>query len=111
MSLSHLPFTLTDKCTVLWNHEDKKVSGMATKTINDETYYKLDDGPLVKVHEGVEYKDGDTFYLKKDCKNEIIKEEYDHWRAMAKIFVFNEDKMNTMAQRRSNNLHIRCWIE
>ena len=61
---------------------------MQTKTINDEIYYKLDNGPLVKVHEGIGYKDGDTFYLKKDCKNEIVKEEYDHWRAMAKIFVF-----------------------
>lgn len=103
----HTKLVLDNTCTVLWNHEDKQVSSLPTKTINGETYYLLAENDSVKVLEGANYKDGDKLYLKDGCKNEIIKEDFDHWRAMAKTFVFNgEDKY---IYQRSNNYYVRCW--
>ena len=103
----HTKMTLDETCTVLWENQDVKVSSLPTKEINGETYFLLAEGNSVKKIEGTSYQDGDKLYLKKGCKNEIIKEDYDHWRSMAKTFVFNGDKLHRY--ERCNNLHIRCW--
>ena len=103
------PYILTDTCVVLWNHEEKAVSSLPTKTIGDSTYYLLAEGNELQRLLGISYQSGDKLYLKKEDKNEIIKEDFDHYRAMAKVYVYNENNKNNAATTRSNLLHVRCW--
>lgn len=105
----HTKVKIDETCTVLWNHEDKKVSDMPTKTIHGEKYYELASGDDVKRREGASYKEGDTFYLKENDKTVIIKEEYDHWRALARVHIFNGDEHRSEVMTRTGNIHIRCW--
>ena len=103
----HTKLKLDKTCTVFFNHKDTEVSSLPSKTINNEIYYLLAQGDTVKVLEGAEYEDGDKLYLKEGARNEIIKEDYDHWRAMTPMFLF--DKNNKNKALRCNNIYIRCW--
>ena len=105
----HTKTKIDNTCTVLWEHEDKAVGSMPTKTINGEKYYELAKGDSVKKREGASYKDGDTFYLKENDKTVIIKEEYDHWRALARVYIYNGDECRSEVMTRTGNIFVRCW--